>query len=665
MNDTSNVIEDQKEDHVDPRSNAALTTVRERVDGHGVDPGTEVTLLSGNTQTERVSGSIAFPLKARWKSWTEKGAKPQAGENGGNPDKAADSAMNQALQKKGPNWLLGELQNAPLKYAQKAESSFDLPLGRTFAQVKNCTEITCLLGRKQCLACTGRGNWLEFQSSTAPNGQVIRQQVRKTCMSCGGTGRVMCPTCGGTGHLTRIARMWIWTEPSSQFRVNSEDGEKFLSDFLGQGIPNLITGGHLRPEFTGSDLGKNGTGPPRLYFRAEEPFTVGKLQVRDLTYRFATFGPKNAWAFRPFIFDDLLKGVADHLQDKAGKRRAARMEGLKTATRWPVLEATLRRRAEDPQSLFASLLKKETGGLISKEFAERIGGSLKKIQDGLCPRWSFLPWAVLLAIASLPAFGLGTSLIHSENYWGLPLLAGISVTGLLVSKPLTALRRRKVPRVYRTPMAERRPAFVVPLLLAGITGISTFLPVHHPLRQDAREAWFGGMARMEQYAKTPLPRSLPQWADLQWAMSGTWLQEANLSTGLPFMGTEDTKEATSQANQALAELGFHSGDGTDPGSPAMEQALAEFQASRNLETTGELDSRTREALEWAWTVLRAQQTLNRRGLDAGAEDGIVGSQTRAALARFQRSRDLEESGRLNRPTIQALIPDFQPDLTAP
>ena len=139
--------------------------------------------------------------------------------------------MNAALNQQGPQWLLNEVRNAPLKYAQKAESNFSLPLGRTFAQVQNCPEATCHLGRKRCNSCMGRGSWLEFQTVNAPNGQTVRQQVQKNCMGCGGLGRESCPTCSGTGHQTRIAQVWIWAgwapfchQPCRSSRISGPSG---------------------------------------------------------------------------------------------------------------------------------------------------------------------------------------------------------------------------------------------------------------------------------------------------------------------------------------------------------------------------------------------------------------------------------------------------------
>jgi peptidoglycan hydrolase-like protein with peptidoglycan-binding domain len=49
------------------------------------------------------------------------------------------------------------------------------------------------------------------------------------------------------------------------------------------------------------------------------------------------------------------------------------------------------------------------------------------------------------------------------------------------------------------------------------------------------------------------------------------------------------------------------------------------------------------------TVSQVQQILNDRGFRTGV-DGIMGPRTQAALKRFQKARNLEPSGQLNRQT---------------
>lgn len=56
----------------------------------------------------------------------------------------------------------------------------------------------------------------------------------------------------------------------------------------------------------------------------------------------------------------------------------------------------------------------------------------------------------------------------------------------------------------------------------------------------------------------------------------------------------------------------------------------------------------------ARTVAQAQKILNDRGFRTGGVDGKMGPQTQAALVNFQRAEKLQPTGKLDRPTINAL-----------
>lgn len=94
--------------------------------------------------------------------------------------------------------------------------------------------------------------------------------------------------------------------------------------------------------------------------------------------------------------------------------------------------------------------------------------------------------------------------------------------------------------------------------------------------------------------------------------------------------------------------------------PATREAVRLFQASRSLPATGYLGDRT-----WAelmkiergagpFVPERLQRGLRRAGFDPGPIDGQVGSSTRSALYRFQVSKGLDATGRLDPKTWVAL-----------
>lgn len=79
-------------------------------------------------------------------------------------------------------------------------------------------------------------------------------------------------------------------------------------------------------------------------------------------------------------------------------------------------------------------------------------------------------------------------------------------------------------------------------------------------------------------------------------------------------------------------------------------------AGGNLAVQGAADSQSQESPRQArgMTMAEAQAKLNELGFNVGRPDGDAGPKTRAGFKRFQRSRGLEETGRLDPDTEAAL-----------
>jgi N-acetylmuramoyl-L-alanine amidase len=132
---------------------------------------------------------------------------------------------------------------------------------------------------------------------------------------------------------------------------------------------------------------------------------------------------------------------------------------------------------------------------------------------------------------------------------------------------------------------------------------------------------------------------------------------------VPLPRPGDTGEAVRDIQDRLAALGFPcTGDGPATFGPATADALARFQASRNLRADGLLDRDTWRNLVDAGfrpgdrllyyrlpmlhgeDVSALQHDLSALGFDAGAMDGIFGAETLRAVLDFQQNRHLPEDG---------------------
>jgi peptidoglycan hydrolase-like protein with peptidoglycan-binding domain len=115
----------------------------------------------------------------------------------------------------------------------------------------------------------------------------------------------------------------------------------------------------------------------------------------------------------------------------------------------------------------------------------------------------------------------------------------------------------------------------------------------------------------------------------------------------------------------LAFLGHRPGPLDGKPGPRTRGAIRDFQGSRGVAPTGELDAGLLAALEAetkrtfghnriADTRL-VQQILGMRGFDTGAIDGLVGPKTRAAIAVFQQAQGRAPAGVVDPALLDALL----------
>jgi peptidoglycan hydrolase-like protein with peptidoglycan-binding domain len=120
-----------------------------------------------------------------------------------------------------------------------------------------------------------------------------------------------------------------------------------------------------------------------------------------------------------------------------------------------------------------------------------------------------------------------------------------------------------------------------------------------------------------------------------------------------------------QAQKTLNDRGFRTGGIDGRMGPQTQAALVNFQRAEKLSPTGKLDRQTLAALGIKdtdgadprydrATIRKVQETLNARGYKAGPPNGVLGDSTRTALRAFQKSENLQVTGRLNPRTLAAL-----------
>ncbi len=93
-----------------------------------------------------------------------------------------------------------------------------------------------------------------------------------------------------------------------------------------------------------------------------------------------------------------------------------------------------------------------------------------------------------------------------------------------------------------------------------------------------------------------------------------------------------------------------------PGTPLMARTITPVPSTTNAPAPFALKSAGRKPQN----VLEGQIALTRSGISCGSLDGVMGSQTRAALRAFQQSQGLAVTGELDAPTRDRLLLDTPP-----
>jgi hypothetical protein len=109
------------------------------------------------------------------------------------------------------------------------------------------------------------------------------------------------------------------------------------------------------------------------------------------------------------------------------------------------------------------------------------------------------------------------------------------------------------------------------------------------------------------------------------------------------------------AGAAAASLGAVAAEQSKQEPQQSGQTGSQSAASgASAQTPAQTGQSQQQASHNADTIKQAQEKLSALGLDPGPADGKVGAKTRAAVKQFQQSKGLKASGQLDQPTLAAL-----------
>jgi peptidoglycan hydrolase-like protein with peptidoglycan-binding domain len=163
------------------------------------------------------------------------------------------------------------------------------------------------------------------------------------------------------------------------------------------------------------------------------------------------------------------------------------------------------------------------------------------------------------------------------------------------------------------------------------------------------------------------------------ALIAGWFNVSAVAQTAPLAYVQPLTLAAVQAVQDhLRGAGAYNGSVDGVWGPDSAAALQRFQASKQLQVTGQLNQATAATLGLDPSVLLStqqatlsppvppadslrpgsvravQSQLRQLGFYSGGVDGVWGSSTESAVERFQQSRGLQPNGQLNPATVSAL-----------
>lgn len=124
----------------------------------------------------------------------------------------------------------------------------------------------------------------------------------------------------------------------------------------------------------------------------------------------------------------------------------------------------------------------------------------------------------------------------------------------------------------------------------------------------------------------------------------------------------------SDLKRELAALGLYQNRPADQPGLALRQAIEDYQRAHKMEVTGEPTARLLDHIRFMTRIgeaaapvaaadvdVRAIQTgLARLGYSPGPQDGVLGALTREAIRKFERDRNLKETGALSDELVQEI-----------
>lgn len=420
------------------------------------------------TEYSRFTLGTKWTVSAGWKYFTKYG-NATGNRYGASSQSDADAQARKKVTRiksgEGIQSFKDEYLKAYPELLLEHNDALDLPITSSYAHLYRCEVFECNNGRVPCSHCNGSGK--REVHTTNSNG--VYERRWENCVSCFGNKTMTCWECQGHGVKTYITTVWAKAEPTFYLKMPTSNWEKPIGKAL-KALSIKERSKLFDPKYAGyTDVSEDSI---ECTFNGVASMTSIELKSpAEQRYRIRALGNQLA-LFRPDpVLDEHMLPIMARLDNLSKMSRSQKLATFESLLDYPIFRRMFEVRSRfpsgEPQQQFLNICN----ALVSSAVADDIGPTITKVIEGVCPRFSFLPWLLLSIPSSLALLKIA---LEDIGLWATAtILLGVGI--MLVSSVTTIYRRRKIPKQYRTPVQEWKMLLVFAALSAAIAGYASSL----------------------------------------------------------------------------------------------------------------------------------------------------------------------------------------------
>ena len=361
--------------------------------------------------------------------------------------------------------LVNNINDDPAHFFKN--SSVKLSGGPVHAYTQKCSN-QCNHGQLTCTRCNGKGNNKATTKKEDFLGTGTNLSTKNLCPQCSGKGTIECHTCSGTGETTHLFEINVTATSKYKNIVECPDQiiKAQIEHFLAQHTCKNLLKYYLTPKVQQlEDIDQNHC---KVSYKSKTKCSTLKLNVLKQTYDIIGFGKNTYCINKPQILDEiLLPAINDTIGSNPKMNSAGKYLKLQSFSLLSnILNSEYNKRSDEELEF---ILNKKSNQLLSKEAIHSILDQLSLLKTHLTPRYSLLPWVILICAGVFSGFYFGLSLSSLKDTGILIAthLIGFISSAYLISSNLTKHLRKKLNQSNSIPTLEKLPVLIATVLITS------------------------------------------------------------------------------------------------------------------------------------------------------------------------------------------------------